>query len=101
MREGVRDPVRDRNPAGPSDDGGNRRRAPSLRSIAALGFGATLLVVVGGALAGAAAPGDAWRLWSVPAIPVTPSVDLVPALVAYYGGLIVLVRRGCSCDATI
>lgn len=43
-------------------------------------------------MAGAAAPGDAWRLWSVPAIPVRPSIDLVPALVAYYGGLIVLVR---------
>lgn len=64
----------------------------SLRSLAALGFVASVLVVVGGSLAGAAAPGDAWRLWSVPAIPVTPSVDFVPALIAYYGGLIVLVR---------
>jgi alpha-1,6-mannosyltransferase len=68
------------------------RRSSSLRSIAALGFIATTLVVVGGALAGAAAPGDAWRLWSVPAIPVTPSAELGPALLAYYGGLIILVR---------
>ena len=43
-------------------------------------------------MAGAAAPGEGGRLWSVPAIPVTPSVDIVPALIAYYGGLIVLVR---------
>ncbi len=64
----------------------------SLRSLAALGFVASVFVVVGGSLAGAAAPGDAWRLWSVPAIPVTPTVDFVPALIAYYGGLIVLVR---------
>lgn len=68
------------------------RRPPSLRWLAALGFASTVSVVLGGALAGAAAPGDAWRLWSVPAIPVTPSAELVPALVAYYGGLIVLVR---------
>ncbi len=68
------------------------RRGPGLGAIAALGIVATSLVVVGGALAGAAAPGDAWRLWSVPAIPVTPTIDLVPALIAYYGGLIVLVR---------
>ncbi|MGI9595371.1 MAG: polyprenol phosphomannose-dependent alpha 1,6 mannosyltransferase MptB, partial [Acidimicrobiales bacterium] len=67
-------------------------RAASLRSIALLGFLASVLVVVGGALAGAAAPGDAGRLWSVPAIPVTPRIDIVPALVAYYGGLIILVR---------
>ncbi|MEL6981089.1 MAG: polyprenol phosphomannose-dependent alpha 1,6 mannosyltransferase MptB [Actinomycetota bacterium] len=68
------------------------KRLRSLRSLAALGFVASVLVVVGGSLAGAAAPGDAWRLWSVPAIPVTPSVDFVPALIAYYGGLIILVR---------
>ncbi len=61
-------------------------------SIAALGFLAAVLVVVGGALAGAAAPGDAWRLWSVPAIPARPSIDIVPALIAYYGGLIILIR---------
>jgi hypothetical protein len=64
----------------------------SLRSIALLGFLAALLVVVGGSLAGAAAPGGAGRLWSVPAIPVTPRIDIVPALIAYYGGLIILVR---------
>lgn len=43
-------------------------------------------------MAGAAAPGEAGRLWSVPAIPVTPRIDIVPALIAYYGGLIILVR---------
>ncbi|MEM7275762.1 MAG: polyprenol phosphomannose-dependent alpha 1,6 mannosyltransferase MptB [Actinomycetota bacterium] len=64
----------------------------SLRSIALLGFLAALLVVLGGALAGAAAPGEEGRLWSVPAIPVTPRVDILPALIAYYGGLIILVR---------
>lgn len=64
----------------------------SLRSIAALGFLATVLVVLGGALSGAAAPGEAGRLWSVPAIPVSPAIDLAPALIAYYGGLIILVR---------
>ncbi len=68
------------------------QRATSLRSIAVLGFFATVLVVIGGALAGAAAPGEAGRLWSVPAIPVTPRIDILPALVAYYGGLIILVR---------
>ncbi len=64
----------------------------SLQSIAALGFTAALLVVLGGAMAGAAAPGEAGRLWSVPAIPVAPTINIVPALVAYYGGLIILVR---------
>ncbi len=63
-----------------------------MRSIALLGFLATGLVVIGGALAGAAAPGEAGRLWSVPAIPVTPRINVVPALIAYYGGLIILVR---------
>ncbi|MEM9653053.1 MAG: polyprenol phosphomannose-dependent alpha 1,6 mannosyltransferase MptB [Actinomycetota bacterium] len=73
----------------------NSMTAPSkrsLRSIALLGFLAALLVVVGGSLAGAAAPGEAGRLWSVPTIPVTPRIDIVPALIAYYGGLIILVR---------
>ena len=92
LQDGVRDWDRDDAPVDGSGDAGNERRVPTLRSIGALGFGATLLVVVGGALAGAAAPGEAWRLWTVPAIPVTPSVDLVPALIAYYGGLIILVR---------
>ncbi len=78
--------------SGVLDEVGPDGRSAALRSVAALGFVATALVVVGGSLAGAAAPGDAWRLWSVPAIPVTPSVDVVPALVAYYGGLIILVR---------
>ncbi|MEM9561922.1 MAG: polyprenol phosphomannose-dependent alpha 1,6 mannosyltransferase MptB [Actinomycetota bacterium] len=74
------------------DEVGPDGRPAALRSVAAMGFVATALVVVGGSLAGAASPGDAWRLWSVPAIPVTPSVDVVPALIAYYGGLIILVR---------
>ncbi len=78
----VRPPLQ--TPRGPSPS--------SLRSIAVFGFLASVLIVVGGALAGAAAPGDAWRLWSVPAIPVSPRVDIVPALVGYYGGLILLVR---------
>ncbi len=72
-------------------DAGEQRQT-SLRSIAGLGFGAAVLVVVGGALAGAAEPGDPWRLWSVPTIPVRRSASIVPALFAYYGGLIILVR---------
>jgi len=50
------------------------------------------MVVVGGTLAGAADPGGPGRLWAVPAVPVRPSVDLLPALVVYFGGLIILVR---------
>ena len=60
--------------------------------IAALGFFAALSVVVGGALAGAASPGEPGRLWSVPTVPVRPVMGLVPALLMFYGGLIVLVR---------
>ena len=67
-------------------------RLSSLPSIAILGFVASIVVVVGGALAGAASPGHGPRLWSVPAIPVTPRIDIVPALIGYYGGLILLVR---------
>lgn len=77
---------------GPPTRTASSRRGSSLRSIALLGFLATLLVVIGGALAGAAELGEAGRLWSVPAIPVRPSIDIVPALIAYYGGLIILVR---------
>ena len=60
--------------------------------IAALGFFGALSVVIGGALAGAASPAEAGRLWSVPTVPVRPVTGLVPALFAFYGGLIVLVR---------
>ncbi len=67
-------------------------RSTSVWFIAALGFVASVLVVVGGTLAGAADPGGAGRLWAVPAVPVRPSIDLLPALVVYFGGLIVLVR---------
>jgi hypothetical protein len=69
-----------------------RPRSQSLVAIAALGFVASVMVVIGGSMAGASAPNGSGRLWSVPAIPVAPRGDIVPALVAYYGGLIVLVR---------
>ena len=58
----------------------------------ALGLFSTLLVVVGGTLAGAAGQEPAQRLWSVPAVPVRPRVDLLVALVVFYAGLIFLVR---------
>lgn len=63
-----------------------------LASLAGIGFLASLLVVVGGTLAGAAEPSGTTLWWSVPAVPVQPSLGLLPALFAYYGGLIVLVR---------
>ena len=49
-------------------------------------------MVVGGTLAGGADPDGTGRLWAVPAVPVRPSIDLLPALVVYFGGLILLVR---------
>ncbi|MEL7206932.1 MAG: polyprenol phosphomannose-dependent alpha 1,6 mannosyltransferase MptB [Actinomycetota bacterium] len=64
----------------------------SLVLLALIGFLGSLCVVVGGALAGAAAPGSSGRLWSVPTVPVRPAVGLIPALFLFYGGLIVLVR---------
>ena len=73
-----------------SGDGGNHRRA--LAVLAAVGFVGSFCVVVGGALAGAAAPGESGRLWSVPTVPVRPAVGLLPALFLFYGGMIVLVR---------
>lgn len=75
-----------------SDDVGSRSRPASLLVIAVAGLVAALSIVVGGALAGAAAPGGSGRLWSVPAVPVRPVMSLVPALGMFYGGLIVLVR---------
>ncbi|MDH3293501.1 MAG: polyprenol phosphomannose-dependent alpha 1,6 mannosyltransferase MptB [Acidimicrobiia bacterium] len=68
------------------------RIGSSLPFIAALGFSASALVVAGGTLAGASGPGGTGRMWSVPAVPVTPSASLLPALVTYFGGLILLVR---------
>lgn len=64
----------------------------NVASLAAIGFAASLLVVLGGSLAGAAQPDASTLWWSVPAVPVQPSLAVVPALFAYYGGLIVLVR---------
>jgi hypothetical protein len=51
-----------------------------------------MTIVVGGSLAGAAAPGASGRLWSVPTVPVSPRTDLVVALSLFYGGMIVLIR---------
>ncbi|MDA3041260.1 MAG: polyprenol phosphomannose-dependent alpha 1,6 mannosyltransferase MptB, partial [Actinomycetota bacterium] len=60
----------------------------------ALAFGlfSTVLIVLGGTLAGAAGNEPTQRLWTVPAIPVRPRVDLLAALVVFYAGLIFLVR---------
>lgn len=52
----------------------------------------TMTMVVGGTLAGAAAPGASGRLWSVPTVPVSPRADLLVALTLFYAGMIVLVR---------
>lgn len=71
-------------------DGRTFRR--SLVLLAAVGFVGSLCLVMGGALAGAAAPGSSGRLWSVPTVPVRPVVGLIPALFLFYGGLIILVR---------
>ncbi len=49
-------------------------------------------MVLGGSLAGAAAPGASGRLWSVPTVPVSPRADLLVALTLFYAGMIVLVR---------
>ena len=57
-----------------------------------LGLFASTAIVVGGALAGAANETSSYRLWSVPTIPVEPRLALLPALLIFYGGLIVLVR---------
>jgi len=77
---------------GAASTSNEREASRSLLLVGALGFLGALLVVVGGTLAGAAAPGEAGRLWSVPTIPVRPAVGLVPALGLFYGGLIVLAR---------
>lgn len=62
------------------------------RSTIVLGLLGTVLLVVGGGLAGAVAPNASGRWWSVPTVPVQPRIDLVPALTLFYGGMIVLVR---------
>lgn len=65
-------------------------RIPTL--TVAVGLVATFTIVMGGSLAGAAAPGASGRLWSVPTVPVRPRTDLVIALSLFYGGMIVFVR---------
>jgi hypothetical protein len=77
---------------GATDVANGREAYRSLVFIGVLGLLGALLVVVGGALAGAASPGEQGRLWSVPTVPVHPAGGLVPALAMFYGGLIVLVR---------
>lgn len=78
------------------DDAARRRLGPGpLRLLVhplLAGLFGTSLVVLGGALAGAASPGEGGRWWSVPTVPVHPRVDLLTALALFYGGLIVVVR---------
>lgn len=76
----------------------NDQRVPRRRlALLALGgFVSTSLAVIGGAAAGAATPGADGQLWSVPTIPVSPSVDLVVALGLFYAGMILLVRAWLS-----
>lgn len=68
----------------------------SIASLAASGFLASTLVVIGGSLAGAAQPAteSRWSFvpWAAPPVPVEPSVSLLLALLVYFGGLVVLVR---------
>lgn len=71
----------------------------ALAGTAVLGLLATTMVVVGGALAGAAGtpPSEFSQfserpLWTVPTIPVRPSMNLVPALAIFFGGLLLLIR---------
>lgn len=67
-----------------------------LTVLAVGGFAATSMAVIGGAAAGAATPGADGQLWSVPTVPVSPSVDLVVALGLFYAGMILLVRAWLS-----
>ena len=62
------------------------------RATVVMGLLGTITIVIGGSLAGAAAPGTSGRLWSVPTVPVSPRTDLVVALSLFYAGMIVLVR---------
>lgn len=80
----------------PQDASDNRRPSVLGRAFpvgtAAVGLLGTVTMVVGGTLAGAAAPGASGRLWSVPTVPVSPRADLLVALTLFYAGMIVLVR---------
>lgn len=63
-----------------------------LRRLALLGAIASTAVTVGGALAtGADADLTVWA-WTLPVVPVRPRIDLLPALVCFYGGLVLLTR---------
>ncbi len=55
-----------------------------------LGLAGTATLVVGGALSGAATHTGGGRWWSVPTVPVSPSVDVLSALFVFYAGLVVL-----------
>lgn len=92
---GDQKPVRPHEPDAEAQERAVHRLLPdALRGPAALGFVGAVAIAVGGALAGAAAPTgpDGRWLWDVPTIPVRPVVDLLPALVTFYGGLVLLSR---------
>ncbi len=71
-----------------ADSGGGSVPMPTVM----LGVVATVLIALGGSLAGAAVPGETGQLWAVPSIPVRPSIDVVVALAMFYAGVILLVR---------
>lgn len=78
-----------------------RRLRRRLMWLALGGFAATSMAVIGGAAAGAATPGADGQLWSLPTVPVSPSVDLVVALGLFYAGMILLVRAWLSLRKTV
>lgn len=58
-----------------------------------LGLAGSIVMVLGGALAGASGPvKGTGRVWSVPGIPVAPGRLLVPAVALFFAGLIILTR---------
>ncbi len=63
-----------------------------LLRIVLLGSIASITVVLGGSLAGAATAGETTSFWSVPTVPVRLSFPLLPALVCFYGGMVLLAR---------
>ncbi len=65
---------------------------PPLLPATLLGLLGTVTLVVGGVLSGAATRLGGGRWWSVPTVPVRPSVDVLVALVIFYSGLILLAR---------
>ncbi len=67
-------------------------RTHSLLPATLLGLLGTLTLVVGGALSGASTRLGGGRWWSVPTVPVRPSVDVLVAVVVFYAGLILLAR---------